>query len=82
MPIVELVGTSFNDDYLTSTLQPVLRIAEVKLHKKPGCRPNLVPRSLFRSLHKSLETAKTTHKILVGDFIFEYLQVYSIDKFN
>jgi hypothetical protein len=30
---------------------------------------NLVPRSLFRLLHKSLETAKTIHKILVDYLI-------------
>jgi hypothetical protein len=29
--------------------------------------PNLAPRSLFHSLHKSLETAKTIHRILVDD---------------
>jgi hypothetical protein len=34
---------------------------------------NLVPRYLFRSLHKSLETAKTIHQILVDDLIFANL---------
>jgi hypothetical protein len=43
---------------------------------------NLVPRSLFRSLHKSLETAKTIRKILVDDLIFENVQFYSIEKLN
>jgi hypothetical protein len=44
---------------------------------------NLVPRSLFRSLHKYQETAKSTHKILiVDDFISKHLQFYSIDKLN
>jgi hypothetical protein len=43
---------------------------------------NLVPRSLFRLLHKSLETAKAIHKILIDDLIFKNLQFYSIEKFN
>jgi hypothetical protein len=46
------------------------------------CAVNLVPRSLFRSLHKYLETAKTIHKILLDDLIFENLQFYSIGKLN
>jgi hypothetical protein len=43
---------------------------------------NLVPISLFRSPHKSLETAKTIHKILVDDLIIANLQFYSIEKIN
>jgi hypothetical protein len=43
---------------------------------------NLVPKSLFRSFHKSLETAKIIHKILVDDLIFTNLQFCSIGKFN
>jgi hypothetical protein len=31
---------------------------------------------------KSLETAKTIHKIIVDDFIFEILQFYSIEKLH
>jgi hypothetical protein len=47
------------------------------------CHDNLVPRSLFRSLHKSLETAKTIHKIIVDDLIIcENFQFYSIEKLN
>jgi hypothetical protein len=58
-----------------------LSITNITLALAPNS--NLVPRSLFRSLHKSQETAaKTIHKILVDDLIFANLQFRSIENFN
>jgi hypothetical protein len=44
--------------------------------------PQSRPQILIPLLHKSLETAKAIHKILVGDLIFANLQFCSIEKFN
>jgi hypothetical protein len=43
---------------------------------------SLVPRCIFRRVHKSLETTEAIHKILVDDLIFANLQFYSIETFN
>jgi hypothetical protein len=84
----KIYGTFLKDILGVSLAPPVAAWQSPGTHFDPGHgnsgmgQPNLVPRSVFRSLHKSLETAKIIHKILVDDLIFEHLQFYSIEKLN